>query len=119
MITSLYLPEEDATYEAAKNLTMIREEQLDFAFNNLTKKQLINRIMCGKSAILVDHHEIDIDKVTLELAHDDEFCFEVLFNSEFKDLSEYQACVNKKIEEIISTKLDELASDYECELKVA
>lgn len=118
MITSLYVPEEDATYEAAKNLTMIREEQLDFAFNNLTKQQLINRIMCGKSAILVESHEIDIDKVTLELAHDDEFCFEVLFNSEFKDLNEYQSCVNKKIEEIISTKLDEIASDYEYELKV-
>lgn len=117
MIQELYLPEEDATYEAAKNLTMIREEQLDFAFNNLTKQQLIERIFTGRSSIEVMHHEIDINKITVELAHDDEFCFEALFHSEFKDLSEYQNLVDSKVKEMISYKLDDLASEYEYELK--
>lgn len=117
MIQELYLPEEDATYEAAKNLTVIREDQLDFAFNNLTKQQLIERIFTGRSSIKVVHHEIDINKITLELSHDDEFCFEVLFHSDFKDLNDYQNLVDSKVKEMISSKLDDLASEYEYELK--
>jgi len=119
VIQSLYLPEEDATYEAAKNLTMVREEQLEFALTNLTKQQLIERIFTDRTAIDVMHHEININKVTLELSHDDEFCFEVLFNSECKDLSEHQRLVDSKVKEMISTKLDDLASEYEYELVLA
>lgn len=117
MTQELYLPEEDATYEAAKNLTMIHEEQLDFAFNNLTKQQLIDRIFTGRTSIEVMHHEIDVNKINLELSRDDEFCFGVIFNSDFKDIIDHDECVNSKVKEMISSKLDDLASEYEYELK--
>ena len=116
MIKSLYLQEEDATYEAAKNLTLIGEEQLDFALNNLTKGQLIARVMQGKTAFNIEAHEISIESTTIELSNNDEFCFEFLFNNHFKTTEEFKVAVDNELIRMIGDKLDDLASCYGFEL---
>ena len=116
MIKSLYIPEEDATYEAAKNLTLISEEQLGFAFTQFNKEQLIARVMKGKSAFDIEAHEISIESTTIELSNKDEFCFEFLFNNHFKTTEEFKVAVDNELIRMIGDKLDDLASCYEIEL---